>query len=150
MSTTFDLATVTHSIASLSISGVVTKDTHEIVDSLGLGFAILCPRPSDFITNFQVTKNDVTGQNLDINYTLNYLYFHTQIAGGLGGIYGVYAPMLANLALIIKAFASDTTLSGAMDNGLPQVGNIGFVSDGAGNQYHGCSISINVAQFLEV
>jgi hypothetical protein len=133
MSTTFDLATVTHSIASLSISGVTVKDTHEIVDSLGLGVAILCPRPSSFITNFQVTKNDVTGQNLDINYTLNYLYFHAPISGGLGGIYGVYAPMLTNLALIIKAF-----------------GSIGFVTDGAGNQYHGCEITINITQFLEV
>ena len=68
MSTTFDLATVTHSIASLSISGVVTKDTHEIVDSLGLGFAILCPRPSDFITNFQVISHSNLS-NIIMSYT---------------------------------------------------------------------------------
>ncbi len=150
MSTTIDFLTVTNSIAALSVSGVSVKDADEIADSIGLGTAILAPRPDDFITGLTITPAELTKQNLDVSYTLHYQYYHCKIAGGLGGMFGVYAAMLAKLALIIKAFANDATLSGAIDNGAPQIGKIGPVVDAAGNTYHGCEISMTVKQFLEV
>lgn len=150
MSTTIDFDTVTHAIASLSISGVTIKDTHEMVDSLGLAYAVLCPRPDNFVTNLAITPANINKTALDVNYTLNYEYYHCQVAGGLGGLFGDYAPMLDKLALIIQAFSDDASLSGAVDNGECVIGQISIILDAAGNKYHGCDISINILQFLEV
>lgn len=150
MSTTVDIATVTNAIEALSISGVTVLDVDEITDSVGLEAAILAPWPEGFISNIEVTRAEQSGQNLDLKYTLTYRYYHCRIAGGLGGILGPYAAMITNLAAILKAFAQNETLTGAMDNYEPQISDLGPVVDPAGNAYHGFDISLRIHQFLEV
>jgi hypothetical protein len=150
MTTTFDVLTVTNSIAALSITGVTVCDADQIPEALGLEFAVLAPIPDNFITNLVVTRSELTGQNLDVNYDLNYRYYHCAIGGATGGIFSVYPAMVTNLAAIVKAFALDDSLTGAMDNGFPTIGHIGPVADAAGNQYHGCDVTIHILQFLEV
>jgi hypothetical protein len=150
LSTTLDFATVTHSIASLSISGVTVKDIHEIPDMVGLGAGVLSPRPDNFVTGFSVTPAEVSSQNLDVRYTLNYVYFHCKIQGGLGGLFSVYSGLITAIAAIVKAFANDAKLSGSIDGGLPVINRIGPIMDASGNSYHGCEVSISILQFLEV
>ena len=147
MSGTLDVTTVTNSIAALSISGVTVKDSDQIAAAIGLGFAVLCPRPDNFITGFSANSVNINKTALDIRYTLNYQYFHCEIGGDL---FSDYSPMLAKIALIIKAFSDDGTLTGAIDNGTPRIGSIRPISDPSGNVYHGCDVSIDVLQFLEV
>jgi hypothetical protein len=147
MSTTFNAVTVANSIESLSISGVTVADVDEISASIGQGLTILAPRPDDFISNLTITPAEISAQQLDVNYDLNYVYYHCAIGGAL---IDVYSAMLAKIALIIKAFAQNETLTGAMDNGLPTITHIGPVQDPAGNVYHGCDITIHILQFLEV
>jgi hypothetical protein len=147
MSTTFDIATVTNSVESLTITGVTVADVDEISASIGLGLTILAPRPDDFITDLTITRAEVSGQNLDVAYTLHYVYYHCPIGGAL---IDVYSAMVAKIALIIKAFAQNETLTGAMDNGYPTIEHVGPVQDPAGNVYHGCEITLPVTQFLEV
>ncbi len=149
MSTTIGFLTVTNSIAALSISGVTVKDADEIPEAIGLGAAILMPRPDNFITEFRMTPAEQSKQNWDVSYTLNYQYIHCAIGGGLG-TFAIYAAMLNNLATIVLAFANDATLTGAIDNGAPQIGTIGQIVDPANNIYHGCAVSIKITQFLEV
>ena len=147
MSATVDFLTVTNSVAALSISGVTVKDADEIASSIGLGFAVLCPRPDNFITGLSVNPVNINKTALDIRYTLNYQYFHCEIGGDL---FSDYSALITKLALIIKAFSADDTLSGAVDNGAPRLGSIRPISDPSGNVYHGCDVSIDVLQFLEV
>jgi hypothetical protein len=68
----------------------------------------------------------------------------------LGGVHGSYGGFLSKLAAILLAFASDATLTGALDNDAPTVTGIGVISDPAGNNYLGCKISLRISQFLEV
>jgi hypothetical protein len=150
LSTTVDFATVTHAIGALSISGVTVLDTHNITDSIGLGTAILAPMPVEFVSNIELSRDELSGQLLTLRYTLTYRYYHCAIAGGLGGIFGPYSAMITNAAAILKAFASDATLAGAVDNDLPTISNIGPVNDPAGNGFHGFDITIRIMQFLEV
>ena len=151
MSATFDLTTVTNSIAALSITGVIVKDSDEITDSLGMsGTALLVPRPDNFLTGLSIVRGELSGQKLTVRYTLNYQYFLSVIGGGLGGIFSVYQGMLTNIAKIIVAFSNDATLTGALDNGYPGFGRLGPIQDAAGNNYHGCEVSIPITQFLEV
>jgi hypothetical protein len=147
MSTTFNVVTVANSIESLSISGVTVADVDEITSSIGDGISILVPSPDNFITGLTITAAEVSAQNLDVNYDLNYTYYHCAIGGDL---LDVYSAMLAKIALIIKALSQNETLTGAMDNGFPTISHIGPVQDPSGNVYHGCDISIHIMQFLEV
>ena len=147
MSATITLTTVTNSIAALSISGVTVLDSDQIPDSIGLNDHVLAPRPDGFLTELEIEPAEMTKQNLDVRYRLHYQYYHCRISGQL---FANYSPMLEKLALIVHAFCSDATLTGAMDNGIPRIGTIGPIVDAAGNTYHGCEISIDILQFLEV
>ena len=147
MTTTINFTTVTDSIAALSISGVTVKDSDQIPQAIGAGYKVLCPRPDNFITGLSITPDEVSKQLLRLRYTLNYQYFHSRIGAKL---FDSYSAMLGKLALILVAFANDATLSGAIDNGAPSVGRLGPTMDAAGNKYHGCELSMQITQFLEV
>ena len=147
MSTTINFTTVTDSIAGLTITGVTVKDSDQIPQAIGTGYAVLCPRPDNFITGLSITPDEVSKQLLRVRYTLNYQYFHCRIGASL---FSAYGDMLTKLALIVKAFANDATLSGALDNGSPTIGRMGPTMDAAGNTYHGCEVSMTILQFLEV
>jgi len=147
MSASVDLMTVTNSIAALSISGVTVKDADEIPSAIGAAVAILAPRPDNFVTNFAVNHAELSKQNLDVTYTLNYNYYHCAVGGVM---FADYAAMLGKLVLIVKAFSDNAVLTGAIDNGSPKINRIGPIQDPAGNTYHGAEISIDITQFLEV
>jgi hypothetical protein len=147
MSSTIDIATVTDSISKLTITGVTIKDIDQIPSAIGAGTALLVPRPKDFVTNFRVEYTDVTKQNMNVFYTLNYVYYHCALGND---IFAAYPAMLTNMALIIKAFADDAKLTGAVDHNAGVVGPIGGVQDMAGNWFHGFVISKEIMQFLEV
>jgi hypothetical protein len=149
MSSTVDFATVANAISGLSISGVTVQDVSGITDAIGLGANVLSPRPKNFVTGLRIEEIEVTKQKLNVYYTLNYVYYHTQI-GGLGGLFGTYADMIGKLALIVLAFCGNAVLAGTMDSGKPRVGQIAGIPDAAGNIFHSCEISIDILQFLEV
>jgi hypothetical protein len=150
MTTDIQFTTVTDAIAALTISGVVIKDSDQITDSMGLGYAVLSPIPDNFITGVKVDSVEVTKSKLNFSYDLHYRYYHAAITGGMGGLFAMYSGMLTNLGAILAAFSKSTVLRGAMDNGAPTLSHIGPVVDAAGNSYHGCDVTIHIMQFLEV
>jgi len=147
LSTTVDLTTVTNAIAALTISGVVIKDSDEMMVSMVSDNGVLMPRPDAFITEVNITPSELSKQNLDVRYTLHYQYFHCAIGQDL---FADFAPLLSKIALIIKAFCNDATLAGSIDGGMPTVDVVGPIQDAAGNSYHGAEFSLPILQFLEV
>ena len=147
MTTTIDLATVTDSISNLVISGVTIKDIDQIPDIVGLATATLYPKRDGLITNYKTERTDVTGQNLNVYYTLNYQYFHCAI-GNTG--FGDFPALMTKVALIGAALASDASWAGCVDHSDPRFGIMGALKDGAGNTFWGAEVSINIMQFLEV
>lgn len=154
MSITVDFLTVTNSIAALTFTGsdgtITVKDTDEIPDTIGLDYRVLAPMPEGFITNVELIRDELTGQKLTLKYTLTYRYYHCLIAGALGGLFSTYAGLITNAAAVLLAFSNDATLTGALDNDMPQISGIGPVSDPAGKGYHGFDVSLRITQFLEV
>lgn len=150
MSTTVDIATVTHSIASLSISGVGVKDIHEMSDSFKASTPVLFPEPSGFITDVELVRNEMTGQLDTLSYTLHYRFLYCEMAGA-NAYFNSFAGFIAKVALILLAFSSDATLNGAMDNEAPAISEIGVVAKEDENiPFLGCAVSLKIKQFLEV
>ena len=147
MSSTVAFTTVTNAIAALAITDVTILKASEIPAAMGLDTHVLCPMPEGFISNVSLTRDELSGQYQTLRYTLMYRYYHCKIGGQLLETYG---SMIDKAAAILLAFASDATLSGALDNEDPQIVNIGPVSDPAGNGFHGFDIILQITQFLEV
>jgi len=149
MSTTVDVETGMASIAALVIPSVTVRDESGVADSMLMTAATLAPRPEKFITGVKITAVEQTKQNLNLIYTLNYRYYHCSMAGGLGGLTASWPGLLKNVARILAALSSHTTLPGSVDNSQPVVETMGPVYDPAGNQFLGAEISISFLQFLE-
>jgi hypothetical protein len=147
LSTTVDFSTVAHSIKSLSITDVTILDIHEIPSNIGLDFHVLAPIPNGYVSDVDLAYDDLAQQNCRLYYSLNYRYYHCTIGADL---FDDYAGLITAMQNIFLAFASDTTLSGAMNNTAPVISNLGPVTDPMGNSYHGFDISIHIMQFLEV
>ena len=141
-----NFATVTNSIAALSISGVTVKDSDQITASRLGQSAILAPRPDRFVTNLTIEPDELSKQKLTVRYTLNYVYYHCPIGSTLN--FADYANILTNLSAIIAALLENHNITGAVDTENPAISDIGPVLDPAGNVYHGCVISITIVQFV--
>jgi hypothetical protein len=150
MTATVDFTTVTNSIEALTITGITIQDVDEIPDSVGMDNHVLAPMPAGFISNVEVTRDELTAQKLRLNYTLTYRYYHCRIAGGVGGLFSTYAGLITSAAAILLAFCNDATLTGALDSDLPQILNIGPVTDPAGSGYHGFDVTLRIHQLLDV
>ncbi len=150
MTATVDFSTVTNSIAALTITGVTIKDVDEIPESLVMSPSVLFPDTNGFITGIRVERDEMTGQWNHLYYTLHYRYIYCSASGGLGGLFASYSGLITKLAAVLLAFASDATLTGAIDNEAPEVSELGIVEDPAGDRYFGFVISLNIKQLLEV
>lgn len=150
MSATINFTTVTNAIEGLTITGVTIKDSDNMTDSVKLSTPTLSPFPAGFVTDIRLSRLEETGQLNLLEYTLNYRYYHCPIEMALGGLHATYGGFITKLAAILLAFASDATLSGALDNQGVQITGIGAIEDPARNVYLGCGISIRISQFLEV
>jgi hypothetical protein len=148
LSTTVNFTTVTNSVAALTITDTTILDIDEIPDAIGLDHHVLAPIPDGFVTNIEITRDELSGQLLTMKYNLNYRYYLCHV--GSTGLIGNYANLIKYMALVFKAFASDLTLTGALDNGLPKIGNLGRYGDNAQNMYFCFDIILPVMQFLEV
>jgi hypothetical protein len=147
MTTTVDIATVMSSIAGLTITGVTVRGESGVADSMMANAAVLAPRPEKFVTGVRLIHVEQTQQQNNFLYTLHYRYYHCAI--GSVNMTQSWAAMLTNLAAILVALSSHTTLNGSVDSEDPIVETMGPVSDPAGNMYLGAEIAITIMQFLE-
>jgi len=146
------LETVTSSIAALTITNVRVMDITNIPEGTKLAGPILYPRPQEFVTDIEFTRESQGGNGtalMNLSYSLHYVYLHAPIGAGVGGLFSVYSGLISNLVLIMeKLFASDA-ITGVVDLQLEEVSSIGPVSDPAGNAYHGVEISLRVLEFIQ-
>jgi hypothetical protein len=147
MTTTVDVGTVMASIAGLTISGVTVRGESGVADSMLANTAVLAPRPEKFITGVHLVHVEQTQQQNNFYYTLHYRYYHCAI--GSVNMTNSWTGLLTNVAAILAALSSHTTLAGSIDSEDPIVEILGPVSDPAGNVYLGAEFAITIMQFLE-
>lgn len=144
------IATITDSIAALTISGVTVKDKDELREGwTAYDCPLLVPLPNGFVSavNIQpVSFGSGSGRQLNVTYSLTYRYFHAPI--GRGDITQTWSEMVDKVFSIFDAIAANDKLNGLIDLQLASVSEFGVVVDGANNQYHGCDITLRVLEFV--
>ena len=149
MTVAVSISTVADAIAGLSISGVTVKDIDQISVSRAVGAATLAPRPDRFVTDLSVeaeTFGSGATRSATLRYTLNYVYYHCLVGSTLD--FGSYSAMITNISAVLVALITNDDVTGATDNTMPTISDIGPVSDPVGNVYHGCTVSLQIVQYI--
>lgn len=151
MTVAVNIETVAGSIAALSISGVTIKDYDNIPDNAVGLCPVMLPQPNGYITDIAPSFESF-GSNgsarMNLAYTLNYVFLHSEIGSGINA-YAAFGDLMTKLAGIFVAIMSNDAISGAVDVRLQSVGNVGVVTDPAGNEYWGILFSLRVLEYVQ-
>ena len=143
------IATVTNSIASLSVSGVTIKDKDDFITEAGIrATPLLQPSPAGFVSDVKVeilSTGIGAGAHKDVFYTLNYVFLHSEIGTGRS-LAEVYSDMVDKAFAIADAVLTNDSISGCVDIQLEGMGDFGPIADPSGRVYNGCSISFRVQE----
>jgi hypothetical protein len=140
------IATVADSISKLSISGLTIKDVNELPDSVqARDCPVIIPAPN-FVTNFQAERQELTVNELDYRYTLNYRLLAFPVGSGRG-IFEAYPKAVEWTGKFLDALVANHSITGAVDIEPGSVISFGVVEDPGGSSFHGCDIAINVLEF---
>jgi len=144
------ISTVTNSIAALSISGVTIKDIDEIPDTARLLTPLLIPQPNNFVTDLSVsfeTFGSNGGAKINTNYTLNYVFLYCEV-GGISA-FAAFGGLMTKLSALFDAINSNDAITGAVDVKINSVGNIGVITDPAGNEFWGLEFSLRILEYTQ-
>lgn len=151
MAITSAISTVADSIAGLTISGVTIKDIDQIPDSASMLCPLLIPQPANFVTDISVsfeTFGSNGGAKINTNYTLNYVFLFCEVGSGLGA-FAAFSGLITKLSAILVAIDSNDTITGAVDMKINSIGNIGVITDPAGNEFWGLEFSLRVLEYSQ-
>ena len=140
--------------AALRTSGVTVKDHTGIPANGTLLAKTMYPNLETFVSNETITR-DTPGVNGDekktYEYDLTYRYLHCLPAGGVGGVYDVYAGIFVIRTAVFAAFLNNSgNISGAVKAEFKGATKPGPVTDPAGNTFWGCDFTIRITEFCEV
>jgi hypothetical protein len=152
MTITSKFDVVASSIAAWTITGITIKGITNIPEQAQMLCPILYPKPDNFVTNLSIPSDKLTfGTNgteqATLIYTMTWRYLHSQIGGGLGGLFATYGSLITNIRAIAEYIANHDTVTGAANLRLLTLPTIGPVSDPTGNMYHGCDFDIYVEEY---
>lgn len=151
MAITSSIATVADSISNLSISGVTIKDIDQIPDTARMLCPLLIPQPANFVTDLSVsfeTFGSNGGAKINTSYTLNYVFLFCEVGSGIGA-FAAFAGLISKLQSILVAINSNDAISGAVDMKINSIGNIGVITDPAGNEFWGLEFSLRVLEYSQ-
>ena len=151
MTITCAVETIADSIAALSITGVTVKDIDQIPDAATMLCPILIPQPNGFMTDLDVSFESF-GSNgtakINIEYNLHYVFLYSEAGSGLNA-FAPYAGLVGKIADIIEKITSNDAITGLVDIKLGSLGDIGIISDPAGNNYWGALFSLRVLEYAQ-
>jgi len=151
MAVTCNVNSVASAIAGLTISGVTIKDITSIPDSASLLCPVLIPQPNDYMSNTSMTFEtfgSMGAAKMNMEYDLNYVYLHCEAGSGVNA-FAPYSSLMTKLAAILVVIFSNDVLSGLVDMKLNSVGNVGVITDPAGNEYWGVLFSLHVLEYAQ-
>lgn len=151
MTVTCSVNTVASSIAGLTVTGVTIKDLSAIPDNAAMLCPIIIPQPNGYMSGTKVsfeTFGSNTGAKLNLEYDLNYVYLHCQVGSGVNS-FAPYSGLITNLAAILVTIMSNDKINGLVDMTLGGVGEVGVISDPAGNQFWGVLFNLHVLEFAQ-
>ena len=151
MTITIGFKTVADSISKLKVTGIKFLDIDKIPDAGQMLCPVLFPQPDNFVTGMEVERMTVGGGGtalMDMRYTLNYVFLQAELGSGIRA-FEAYAGMIANIASIIKVILENDDISGAVDLQVNTIGELGAVTDPAGNEFWGTLLSFSVLEQIQ-
>ena len=145
------IATVADGISKLTISGVTIKDIDEIPDAASLLCPLLIPQPNEFVTDMTVTRQTVGSMGtakIDTSYNLNYVYLHCEAGSGVNS-FAPYASLISKLETILEVILANDVIAGAVDLSVQNIGNVGIITDPAGNEFWGVMLSFRILEYTQ-
>lgn len=139
------ISTVADSISKLSITGLSVYDIDNMPADAGRNLPCVLPAPN-FITGFIPEVVSIDRQEIDFTYTLNYRLLGDLVGVGRG-IHEMYPILVDALEAFLYAIVTNHAVTGLIDLQVANVTEFGVVTDPAGNEYHGCNISLTVLEF---
>ena len=146
---TLAISTVCSSIAALTVAGVTIKDLGDIPPSGERVTPILFPDPSNPISNIECVPESYGGGSsrlMDVDYDLNYVFIYCKMGAGRTGLDYLEACMLKIQAIYDEVLEIDI-ITGAVDVLPTSSINLVTMTDPAGNNYMGCSMTFHVKEF---
>ena len=144
------IATVTNSLAAVSVSGVTLKDVDEVKAGLTQrDCPLLTPNPDNFISNFSITPDAMgagSGRKMTAKYTINYILIQAQVGAGRRDILENYSGMIDNAAAVFDAVVKTDNITGSVDL-LPRFGE-SYIYAMGGNDFHAINIMFDVTEFV--
>jgi len=144
------VATISNSIAALSVSGLVLKDIDEIPAEVGDRTPILIPMP-DYMTDFEMVRDSFGSGDtakMTVQYTLNYRLCYIRAGAGRANVLEYFDNMVSMCAAIMDAVLAIGVFTGAEDIVPVGIVNMGIVNDPADQPYYGCDLSFRVLEFV--
>jgi len=144
-------ATITDSIAGISVSGVTIKDIDEIPESvLPRDCPIMYPEPDGFISGLTYTRDSTGGGSTalaTVTYNMTYAFLYTSVGAGRG-LFDIYDDMLTKVGLIIDAIIISDGITGVVDLTIGDAIQFGAVPDPAGNMFIGTRLVFGITEFV--
>ena len=145
------LATVTNSIAALTVTGLTIKDIDEIPTETGVRSPMLIPG-YPLVTDMELVRDSYGGGSMakmTISYTLNYLLCYTPIGAGRANVLEYYDNMVSLTTALLDAVIAIDTFSGGIDIQPLPITSIGItVTDPSGTEYLGANVAFRVMEFI--
>lgn len=146
------IATVTNSIAGLTVSGVYMRDSDQIPQEAIRQTPALVPIPNGFVSGYQQVRqsygsNSAPAAKYDVSYSLNYRLFYAEVGSGYS-LAQIYPKMVAAAFAVIDAVLSNDLIAGCVDIQVEAIQSFGVVGDAVGKMYHGCDLSFRIKEFV--
>jgi hypothetical protein len=112
---------------------------------------LIIPNPANFVTDVSIsfeTYGSNGGAKINTNYTLNYMFLFCEVSSGLGA-FAAYSGLIAKLSAILVLINSNDAITGAVDVKINSIGNIGTITDPAGNDFWGLEFSLKVLEYSQ-
>jgi hypothetical protein len=143
------ITTVFTSIAALTVAGVTIKDLGDIPPSGERITPILFPDPANPLSNFTPERKSFGGgsSNLaDADYDINYIFVYCKMGAGRTGLDYIEGCM-GKIQLIYDEVMEIDTFTGGVDIWPTGDVQLTTMTDPAGNNYLGCSMTFHVKEF---
>lgn len=145
------IATITNSIAALTVTGLTIKDMDEVPKSLNhRECPMLIPDLDKFVSGFNVqpdTFGAAASRKWTVRYNLTYMLVYAQVGMGRVTVVENYSGMVAKAYAFIDAVMAADTISGCVDHLAGTIGDFA-ITEWGGTSYNTCSVSLAIVEFV--
>ena len=145
-----EIAAIADSISALVVDGLKICDLDEIPETVDPRQPTIFPNPVNFVSNIEQVRDSFGGGSVakqHVTYDLTYRLCYAPVGSGRG-LFEIYPDMVAAAYRFLDAVVAVDVMVGLEDITVIAIPAFGPVPDMAGNNFHGCDITLKVLEFV--